>query len=212
MTTDTQLRDDGLRIAHEPQLRPTSDVWRDTAGATVAVPRDAVRWGSIAAGLITTLTTFLLLTLLALAVGLTAVDQTSSGDQASTFATGGAIVGAIIGLASFFLGGFVAARTAAVIGRPAGALNGFMTWALGVVVILMLGALGLSGLLGAAGSIIGQVDPSAIQTPNVDPAQAADGIRNSALVAFVSLAIPALAAALGGALGARDERDQLIEG
>jgi len=222
MTIDTQHRDDRVgdeRVRDErvlvepaPRVRPASDTWRDADRPFVAVSRDAVRWGPIAAGLITTLTTFLLLTLLALAIGLTAVDQPSSGDQASTVATGGAIVGAIIGLVSFFVGGFVAARTAAIIGRPAGALNGFLTWALGVVVILVLGALGLSGLLGAAGSIIGQVDPSSIQAPDVDPAQAADGVRDSALVAFVSLAIPALAAALGGALGARHEQDQLIEG
>jgi len=191
-------------VDREPYVgRPS---WADEDGAASALlaARDSVRWGPIVAGVITAMTTFLLLSLLALGVGLTAATG-ASGDQAQAVGIGGAITAALIGLLAFFLGGFVAGRTSAVVGRPAGALNGFLVWALGVVVLLALGAFGLSSILGAAGEIVGQTGVPSVSAPDVDPAAAADTVRNSALGAFASLAIPAIAAAIGGAVGvARD--------
>jgi hypothetical protein len=174
--------------------------------AAFVAPRDRVRWGPVFAGLVTALSVFLLLSLLALGLGLAAV-QSADGDQNT--GTVGAVVAAVIGLAAFVLGGFVAARTSAVVGRGPGALNGFLVWALGVVLILTLGALGLSQLFGAAGDIFGQLQASGVGADdvNVDPNQAADAVRNSALGGFVSMALPAIAAAVGGILGARKEAD-----
>ncbi|HYO42221.1 MAG TPA: hypothetical protein VES19_03410 [Candidatus Limnocylindrales bacterium] len=96
----------------------------------------------------------------------------------------------------------------AAVGRPAGALNGFLVWALGVIVILALGALGLSSILGAAGSIIGQTGVPSVNAPAVDASAAADALRNSALGAFISLAIPAIAATLGGMVGIAGRVDE----
>jgi hypothetical protein len=182
--------------------------------ASFVSPRDRVRWGPVFAGLVTALSVFLLLSLLALGLGLVAAQGTSA-DPGSA-GTVGAIVAAVIGLAAFVLGGFVAARTSAVVGRGAGALNGFLVWALGVVLILTLGALGLSQLFGAAGDIFGQLQSSGVDpnSVNVDPNQAADAVRNSAIGGFISLALPAIAAAIGGILGARkeDEVEDLATG
>lgn len=179
--------------------------------ATVIAPRDVVRWGPVVAGLVTGVSLFLLLSLLALGLGI-AAGQAAEGAEADQLAMGGGIVAAIIGLLSFFIGGFVAGRGAAVAGRGAGAFNGFLVWGLGIVMILWLGATGLGTILGAAGDIFaslpaGTVDPNAAPDVNVDPNQAAEAARNSALIAFVSLGLPALAAALGGALGVRDRHD-----
>src|SRR3954454_13719078 len=179
----------------------------DREASALLAARDSVRWGPIVAGLVTALTTFLLLSLLAVGIGLTAADPASGSTDTQTLGIGSAITGAIIGLVSFFIGGLVAARTAAAVGRPAGALNGFLVWALGVIVILALGALGLSSILGAAGNIIGQTGVPDVNAPSVDPAAAATTLRNSALGAFISLAIPALAATLGGAVGVASEVD-----
>ncbi|MFL5680674.1 MAG: hypothetical protein ACJ77B_08740 [Chloroflexota bacterium] len=175
--------------------RPTSFV----------VPRDSVRWGPIVAGFVTALSVFLLLSLLALGLGVAATDAANAGNQTSTIGTAGTIIAAVIGILAFVIGGFVAGRSAAVGGRGAGALNGFLVWALGVTVILLLGAAGLGSLLGAAGNIFGQIQSSNVNPGQVqvDPNQAAVAVRNSALVATVSLAIPAIAAAIGGAIGAR---------
>lgn len=179
--------------------------------ATVIAPRDVVRWGPVVAGLVTGVSLFLLLSLLALGLGI-AAGQAAEGADTEQLAVGGGIVAAIIGLLSFFIGGLVAGRGAAVAGRGAGAFNGFLVWGLGIVTILWLGAAGLGTIFGAAGDIFaslpaGTVDPSQAGNVDVDPAQAAETARNSALVAFAALGLPALAATLGGALGVRDRHD-----
>ena len=180
----------------------------DREASALLAARDGVRWGPIVAGFVTALTTFLLLSLLAVGIGITAADPASGTTDAQAFGIGSAITAAVIGLFAFFLGGLVAGRTSAAVGRPAGALNGFLVWALGVIVILALGALGLSSILGAAGSIIGQSGMPAVNAPAVDAAAAADTLRNSALGAFISLAIPAIAATLGGIVGIASHVDE----
>ena len=84
---------------------------------SVATPTDRVRWSSILAGLFTALSTGILLSLAALAFGLNQFDPTST---ARSFGLGAGIVGAVIWLVAFGVGGYVAARTAAVVGRSGG--------------------------------------------------------------------------------------------
>ncbi len=119
-----------------------------------AARRDSIRWGPIWAGLITALTTFLLLQLLAIGLGLVDIGPGSDG--------GGGWVPGLIGLIAFFTGGAVAGMTSAIRGPGSGLLNGFMVWALGTVLILLLSALGLGQLFGALGNVAGQVGPGAL--------------------------------------------------
>ena len=164
--------------------------------------RDRVRWGPIWAGLITAIATFLLLTTAAVAIGAQVLDA-GDADQAGM---AGGIVSAIIALLAFLAGGFVAARTAGVIGRGYGAFNGFLVWALGVVIILALAAFGLGSLFGASGDLFAQYRQMGQPQPEgVDPNQVIEGIRNSSIGAFVGMLLPALAAAGGGLLGSREE-------
>ena len=207
-------RETARETVREPvrEPAPNAGVYRptwstDAEASALLAARDSVRWGPIVAGLVTALTTFLLLSLLGVGIGLTAADPASTSTDAQTLGIGGAAVAAVIGLVAFFLGGVVAARTSAAVGRPAGALNGFLVWALGVIVVLVLAALGLSTILGAAGNIVGQTGVPSVNAPEVDPNQAADAVRNSALGAFISLALPAIAATLGGLVGAAKEVD-----
>ena len=207
-------RETVVETVSEPVREPAANagVYRptwstDAEASALLAARDSVRWGSIVAGLVTALTTFLLLSLLGVGIGLTAADPASAGTDAQTLGLGGAAVAAVIGLVAFFVGGLVAARTSAAVGRPAGALNGFLVWALGVIVVLLLAALGLSSILGAAGNVVGQTGVPSVDAPAVDPNQAADAVRNSALGAFISLALPAIAATLGGLVGASKEVD-----
>ena len=196
-----------VRTGDTGTTRTGGDMYQETA---VIAPRDRVRWGPVFAGLVTALSLFLLLSLLALGLGLTAADAATSPNQTDAIGTAGAIIAAVIGLLAFVIGGFVAARTSAVVGRGPGAMNGFLVWALGIVLILALGAMGVGTLFGAAGDIFGQVQASGIQpsdVPEIDPQQAQNALRNSALAGFVSLALPALAAVIGGVLGARKDED-----
>ena len=189
---------------------PAPAATRETAWAGERrsdVGRDRVRWGPIIAGLLTALATFLLLSLLAVAIGA----QTVAGGQAQqnpgAAGTASAITTAVIGLLSFFVGGFVAGRTAGVRNRADGALNGFLVWALVIPLTLILAGLGLGAVLGAAGDVFGQYRNlgGGGGGANVDPGRVAEGIRNSALGAFLGMVLPAIAAAVGGFLGARDD-------
>ena len=166
--------------------------------------RDSIRWGPIWAGLITALTTFLLLQLLAIGLGLVDIGPGSDG--------GGGWVPGLIGLIAFFTGGAVAGMTSAIRGPGSGLLNGFMVWALGTVLILLLSALGLGQLFGALGNVAGQVGPGALGSaaqsaqgaaPNVSPQEAEQALQTGAIGAFFGLLLSALASMLGGLLGGR---------
>ncbi len=176
--------------------------------AEIAARRDSTRWGPIWAGLITALTTFLLLQLLALGTGLLSINlDPNVVNQTSAW------VSAIIGLIAFFTGGSVAGMTSAVRGTATGLLNGFLVWALGTVLILVLSAMGLAQVFGALGNVAGQLGlvqglvqgGTNVTNPNIDPQQVLSAVRSGSLWAFFSLLISALAAAIGGWLGGRTD-------
>lgn len=168
---------------------------------TMVAPRDRVRWGPIWAGLMTALTTFLLLELLAYGIGLVGIN-TAGGGQTNAW------VSAIIGLIAFFLGGWVAEASSSARGTGAGLLNGFLVWALGTTLILAFSVFGLSSLFGAVGNAVGQFLASGgnINVPNVgnvNTTQIANTTQAAALGGFISLLLAAIASALGGWLGSR---------
>jgi hypothetical protein len=150
------------------------------------------------AGLITALTTFLLLQLLAIGIGIVGIGPNGAG---------GALVSAILGLIAFFLGGLVAGMTSAVRGPIPGLVNGFLVWALGTVVILLLSSLGLGQIFGALGNLVGQVgvlqniQQGGVNAPNVEPSQVASAVRTGAIGAFFGLLLSAVAATVGGFIG-----------
>ena len=203
-----EARPDGRRVETAPEVARKdyrgADVGRG-ADAALAGRRDSARWGPIWAGLITALTTFLLLELLTLGTGLLSFNLGSnSANQVSGW------VSAIIGLVAFFTGGSVAGMTSAVRGASTGLLNGFLVWALGTVLMLVLSALGLGQVFGAVGNLVGQLNLLAggsLNVPgvNFDPQQLINALRTGALVGFFSLLISAVAAALGGWLGGRTD-------
>ena len=161
--------------------------------------RDSTRWGPIWAGLLTALVTFILLQLLAIGTGLVGVGP----EQGSSW------IPAVVGLLAFFVGGAVAGMTSAVRGAMSGLVNGFLVWALGIVAILLLAALGLGQIFGALGDVVGQVGalPSlqqgGVNAPNVDPSQVASTVRTGALTVFLGLLLSAVAAMIGGLIGGR---------
>ena len=66
----------------------------------------------------------------------------------------------------------------------------------------MLATFGIGSIVGAAGSVFGQIDAPAA---GVDPADLIDTIRSGSWQTFLALALTALAAALGGVVGARED-------
>src|SRR5829696_221614 len=87
---------------------------------TLNLDKDRIRWSAVLAGVVTALTSLLLLSLLGIAVGLSTVNAGTAAAQGAPPPDLGrnlGIWGGMSGLISFLLGGFVAARTAAVFDR-----------------------------------------------------------------------------------------------
>jgi hypothetical protein len=170
----------------------------DDEGLAAVARRDSIRWGPVWAGLITALTIFLLLQLLAIGLGLIDIGPGAGG---------GGWVSAIMGLIAFFIGGSVAGMTSAVRGEATGLLNGFLVWALGTVLILLLSALGLGQIFGALGNVVGQLgvlqNLQGANVPDINPTRIAQAVRSGAIGAFFGLLLSALASMLGGFLGGR---------
>ena len=210
------------------------DILAPTVSATMAVPRDRVRWGPIIAGLFAALCTLVVLSVLGIAVGASTYDP---GDPARTFGIGAGIWAGISALIAFFVGGWLAARSAAVRGHGNGTLNGAMVWITAIPVMLFLLGGGLwSATTTAAQSATdltqgginidlgndaqtasAQVSPDTTaaetqqqsqQQPAVSPRQqerAADVTARSAWGVLVSMVLGLAAAAVGGYVGARRE-------
>lgn len=208
---------------------PVSQTRVNTTNVDVVAPRDKVRWGPILAGLVSALATLLLLSLLGVAVGLTAATGDPNGGAAaaanrSGYGTGAAIWAALSALIAFFIGGYVASRTSAVRGKGNGWINGAMVWAIALPLLLWLAANGLSGFLNALGFNLGgllntvanpadpanPLNPTNPNNPANNPGtvqNAAETARNGAWGALASMVLGLLAASLGGFIGARSHYD-----
>jgi len=177
-----------MTLRNDPPRGPDVVVRREVdVPPTVEAGARALRWGPIVAGLLTALGVFILLSLLAVGLGL----GTAQGQDETMVAT---IVGSLIALVSFFLGGFIAAWSDSAIDNRRGALDGFLVWALWLPVVLLAGALGVGALFGGD---VGGLFPTT-EAPDLNV------IRSGALNSFLALALTAASAALGGVVGTRD--------
>ncbi|CAN5583653.1 hypothetical protein BH24CHL1_BH24CHL1_20020 [soil metagenome] len=178
--------------------------------------RDRVRWGPIVAGVLTALTTLVVLTILGLAIGTTAFEPGEDGGR--TVGIAAAIWGILIALLSFFVGGWIAGRNALASASDNGALNGFLVGAATIVVMLWLIGIGLGNVLGLAGANVDAIaNLNVTETVTAQPDDAADTVtstavdayddaRNSAWGTFAGLVIALGAATLGGKLGHPDSQ------
>jgi hypothetical protein len=154
-------------------------------------PVDRVRWSAILAGLFTTISTFILLSILGLAIGASAFNP---GDDLSNFGTGAGIWNAVSALIAFFVGGWIAARASAVHGRGNGALNGAMVW----IVMIPLALYLVSSGIGATLRALGGVAATGLQVAAPAVGEAAAGVANLPGVTVQS--VQATAEAAGAAL------------
>jgi hypothetical protein len=150
-------------------------------GENVLEVRNRVQWGPIIAGVLAAIMAFLLLTILGFALGASVLDPANTAGEIGTW---GAIWGAVSAIAAFFLGGWIAARTAAVDGAFAGTINGLMVGAAGLLFIIWLTASGLGNLFGTIGSTVGSVlnvaataAPAAQDAANVNANQAGNVVE-----------------------------------
>lgn len=156
--------------------------------------RDHVRWGPVVAGIVTAFATLLLLTVVGVALGLSAL---GNGDDPRSWGTAAGIWGGLTLLVAFFLGGWMAARTAAPAVDADGIINGFVTGAATLLLLLWLATTAVTGALGffvgTIGDIAGAAAPVAADVAQTAPPQAAQQAENAATQASQEIqeAVPA---------------------
>jgi hypothetical protein len=175
---------------------------------TVLPVRNRVQWGPVLAGVATTLSSMLVLTALGLAIGASAFEP---GTDVTDWGTGAGIYGIAVALLSFFFGGWIAARTAAVGGSFAGWVNGFVAGAVSLLGLIWLSTTGLTNLLGFFSANLNNV-ADVVNSANVGSAADNVGItyndvENGAWVTFVVILAVLVVAAIGGWLGHQDRSD-----
>jgi hypothetical protein len=195
-----QVREERVEHINQPVPQSAHDS-RPVNVAVGAERQDGVRWGPVWAGLLTALTTFLLLELLFYAFGW--LDLDPGAGSSSGLVTG------ILALVAFFIGGLIAGATALWKGLFSGLLHGFLVWALGVVAIIALTFFGAGALLGSFGSLTNQlgVGPQEVQSATdvskTETNQASSTAKDAAAPAFWGLFLPLGAAMVGGLIGSK---------
>ena len=153
---------------------------------SIAAPMDRIRWSAVLGGLFTVLATLTVLTILGLAIGLATLDA----NNPRSFAFGASGFGIISAIIAFGLGGFIAARTAAVAGPGNGLLNGAMVWIVTIALIVNFLTAGIGTFLGIASDaastaatiaapVVGQAAEAAAENPAL-AATAVDGAQAAA--------------------------------
>jgi hypothetical protein len=131
----------GVREAYTPYTQRESEGYYSYGARTQA----RVSWGALFAGFFAAIVVQALLLTLGVAVGLTA-----TGQPTQAFGPGMGIWWVITSIVALFLGGWVAARLMHVQSQEAGAMHGFLTWAittvLGTLLITTAGAALIGGM------------------------------------------------------------------
>ena len=157
-------------------------------GADIA-RSDLISWSSIVAGVLAAFGLFILFGGIGLAAGLEA-DPPKFGAQ-----VGGIITG-LFGVLGFFAGGFIASWTADVDEPESAILHGFLVWALFVVLLVAMVAVGAGTALGSAGNIFSGA---------FEPGDAENALSDAAWASVFALVIAVASSILGALLAARDE-------
>lgn len=115
----------------------------------------AIRWGAIIGGLVGGTATYLLLSLLGVAIGLTAVDpQSAEPVGAVPLATG--IWTGISMLVGAFVGGYVAGHMSGLSRSSDGMLHGFVSWGATTLLYSVLTVSALGAILGGTFKILSE--------------------------------------------------------
>ncbi|CAN5836179.1 hypothetical protein BH24CHL6_BH24CHL6_15590 [soil metagenome] len=201
---DEPLRDEPVRVErHEEVHRRDVDV-REAAASAIA--RDPISWGPIWAGVLTAFGLFFLFSLIALAAGLALVEfngAPGAGEDVPIDIIAMIVTGLFV-VTAFFAGGFVGSWSSGLVDEGRAILNGFLVWALAIVLLLVFASLGVGQVFGAAGQIFAQqFTPGAL--PDVDPQTMVRAFQEAAWQTLFAIVLAMAAAILGALVGTRDE-------
>ena len=122
--------------------------------------RNRVSWGAILAGVAAALVTQLLLNVLGIGIGLSAldVDQTADNPSAGGFSLTAGIWFVITGILASLLGGVVAGRLSGTSDDNTARWHGFVSWCVATLLLAYLLTTAVGGLVGGAlreGHVVG---------------------------------------------------------
>lgn len=115
----------------------------------------SIRWTAIFGGLVGGLGSYMLLALLGVATGLTAVDPEAASPAGGVPMAMGIWTG-LITLIAAFIGGYVAARLSGLSRTTDGMLHGFINWGATMLLFAFLATSAVGMILGGAFSMLGQ--------------------------------------------------------
>jgi hypothetical protein len=161
--------------------------------ATVASHGIRLSWGAVWSGFLVTVGMILLLSVLGLAVGVTAVDLSPEmAGNAQQIGIGAAVWSGLSLLIALFVGGMAASRSGMMADAVAGAINGFLIWVLMLLSFIALASSGFGSMTQAMFGALAGLVSSASSPPD------AQVMLWSVLAAMVASLLAALAGAAAG--------------
>jgi hypothetical protein len=155
---------------------PGSAIHETVALTPPSVPQGyRVNWGSVWSGFLVAVGIFMLLTVLGLAIGISAADI-GQGANPSGLGIGAAVWSGLTLLVALFVGGMVATRSGMVYDKAAGMIEGFLVWVLLILTLVYMAGSGIGMLSSGLFSALGGVTQSAAAAvKNVDVASLTSG-------------------------------------
>lgn len=123
-----------------------------------------VSWGAIFAGVAVALVMHILLGVLGVAVGATAVDPAQEANPMSGLGIGAGIFFVVSALIALFAGGYTAGALAIIQDRGDRTLHGLTTWAVVTILSFYLIFSGLGSIIGGTASMLASTAKTATQT------------------------------------------------
>lgn len=126
-----------------------------------------VSWAGVFAGVVLALAIQLLLSMLGLGIGMTAIDPGAGRDalpQASSFGISAGLWWTVSYMLALGVGGYVAARLAGVPTRGDGLIHGLLTWAFALLISAYLVTTTLGSITGGAFNALGSATSGVAQT------------------------------------------------
>lgn len=147
-----------------------------------SVDRQGVRvaWGGVWSGLLVAIGLMLLLTVLGLAIGVSAADVgPGESGNAKGLGISAAIWSGVSLLIALFIGGMVATRTGMVHDKSTGMIEGVLVWILAVLALIYMAGSGIGTLSGSVfGALGGVTQGAAAAVRNVDVGDLTSGDVN----------------------------------
>jgi hypothetical protein len=122
-----------------------------------------ISWQAIFGGLIMVLAVQLLLTVLGISIGATAINPMKQQNPGEEIGMVTAISWIVISVISLFVGGWVAGRLSGLGRSSEGAMHGLVTWGAATLLTVYLLSSTVGGILGGVGKLLSQVLPAADQ-------------------------------------------------